>query len=170
VKWDLQAFIENAEITDSFLTKLDFKHIKLTKNRFVKVLEPISLNGMFVRVDEEVWIRGNIECKYQVKCDRCLDLYDAVVEAEIEAQIVKDADLIEPFDDTKILYQNGNLNIEEAVERAIVVQFPMKNLCSDDCEGICPKCGINLNHSKCTCEKEEGIDIRLFELTKFEKR
>jgi uncharacterized protein len=43
-----------------------------------------------------------------------------------------------------------------------LLELDTKNLCSDDCRGLCPGCGVNLNEGQCRCKKE--IDPRLAKL------
>ena len=52
------------------------------------------------------------------------------------------------------------LNLDELVHADVVLEFPSKFLCKDDCKGICQKCGINLNHEQCCCT-DKPIDPRL---------
>jgi len=51
-------------------------------------------------------------------------------------------------------------NLEEFLYSETIVSLPMKHLCSEDCKGICSKCGKNLNEGKCDCPDRE-IDPRL---------
>ena len=52
------------------------------------------------------------------------------------------------------------LDVDGLIYSEVVVNLPMKHLCKDDCEGICPKCGKDLNEGDCGCPAKE-IDPRL---------
>ena len=52
------------------------------------------------------------------------------------------------------------------IER-IVLELPLKALCTEDCRGLCPVCGINLNEKQCSCHKEDTLDSRFAKLKDF---
>ena len=60
---------------------------------------------------------------------------------------------------------DGMLDIETVSAEQLMMEFPVKELCSDDCRGLCSKCGKDLNTGECGCEKKE-IDPRLAILQK----
>jgi uncharacterized protein len=60
---------------------------------------------------------------------------------------------------------DGKLELEETAIEQLMMEFPMKELCSPDCKGLCPKCGKDLNEGECGCVKKE-IDPRLAILQK----
>jgi len=51
------------------------------------------------------------------------------------------------------------IDLDEYIRDYAVLAVPMKNLCSEDCKGLCSKCGKNLNEGTCNCN-EENIDPR----------
>lgn len=169
MKWDIKTFIDSGLLLQDFDMALEISHVRLGRSRFVKMLKPLKIAGQLFRVEDQIWIRVHAEYEYQVKCDRCLRLYETTGTVELEAQIVERI----PEDEEEglfVLYKEGSLEIEDTLERVILVNFPMKHLCSEECRGLCPKCGLNLNEETCDCKKDEEVDIRLFELTKFNER
>ena len=62
-------------------------------------------------------------------------------------------------DDDYIVVKNRVLDLQELVNEEVSLNLPTKILCSDDCKGLCPQCGANLNVSKCDCKKD--VDPRL---------
>ena len=72
---------------------------------------------------------------------------------------------IEENVDEYVIVENGRLDIDEQLSEALLLDFPRKILCSDDCPGLCPKCGKQLKHGKCGCNTKE-IDPRLAVLAK----
>ena len=65
--------------------------------------------------------------------------------------------------DEVIFIENGILDIDELVRQTVILNFPMRFLCSDDCKGLCPKCGTDLNKNSCNCPTFEP-DPRLAKL------
>lgn len=89
-------------------------------------------------------------------CDRCLESIKLPVDVSGEFQISFDetdeADFIEAVD--------GIIDIDLTVRENLLLSMPMKRLCSEECKGLCPVCGSNLNFKICRCKKKD-IDPRL---------
>ena len=58
-----------------------------------------------------------------------------------------------------IAYFDGSIDLSEAVADSVFTAIPVRDLCAEDCRGICPHCGINLNRGSCDC-RETGVDPR----------
>ena len=66
------------------------------------------------------------------------------------------------------IYDNDTLDITDIVRESILAELPQKVLCKDDCRGLCPKCGKNLNQGQCDCDLHE-VDPRLAILAKLKE-
>ena len=66
--------------------------------------------------------------------------------------------------DDIILLENGAVDLGDLARTAFILDMDTKTLCSEDCKGICPGCGVDLNQGTCTCKKE--VDPRLAVLAK----
>lgn len=53
-------------------------------------------------------------------------------------------------------YDGGEIDLSDMIYEGILLAYPMKPLCFEECRGLCPGCGTNLNKKQCNCEKEEG--------------
>lgn len=97
------------------------------------------------------------EAKLLVPCDRCL----REVSVELPLQSEREVDFSKSneercadLDETSFI--NGyDLNVDEFVCEEILLGFPMKVLCKEDCQGICKVCGANLNEGECGCDRTE---------------
>jgi uncharacterized protein len=49
-------------------------------------------------------------------------------------------------------YQNGGLALEDVLREQVLLSLPVRTLCREDCKGLCPRCGQNLNSETCTCD------------------
>lgn len=89
-----------------------------------------------------------------VPCDRCLTdvkhRYEIQVDKRLDAGESEDE---ENLDDVNYM-KEYNLDIDMLVYEEVSVRLPMKNLCKEDCKGICPVCGTNLNHKECGCDRK----------------
>ena len=64
--------------------------------------------------------------------------------------------------DIVLLDKSGELDLDGLMTEVFLLEMDTKNLCSEDCRGLCPGCGVDLNHEPCRCKKE--IDPRLAKL------
>lgn len=142
---------------------------------------PVKLDG--VRFEEEAHVVGEIldragymrlalklSVAYIAECARCLDEVRGFFEEDFERTVVtkgsvSDEKLDEDIDEYAVIDENGELDVDEAVAETIVLAFPKKILCSEDCLGLCPKCGKRKKEGDCGCVTKE-IDPRLAVLKK----
>jgi len=79
-------------------------------------------------------------------CDRCLE--DAVLPLEAELKTVL---TLESSEDDSVAVESGKIDLEKTAYDALVLSLPTKILCKEDCLGLCPSCGKNLNEGQCGC-------------------
>ena len=103
-------------------------------------------------------------------CDRCLEDFEADHSSTYQVVYVPDtpppgADV----EEVQVLSSEANtIDIGEDVRQFAILSLPLKMLCREDCAGLCPSCGTNLNKDSCQCEKVQ-IDTPLSGLQKFLK-
>ena len=95
---------------------------------------------------------------YQTSCDRCLTPLERRFDYHFSHKIIDN--LEEDFNDDYIEAPDLSLDLDELVSSDILLELPTKFLCKGDCQGLCQKCGHNLNLGDCGCDKTE-IDPRL---------
>ena len=108
-----------------------------------------------------VFITGTVDMQLAVPCGRCLEEVPTDIHFDIDKQlkIVEGALVDDEMEEMN--YMIGfNLDVERLVYAEILVNWPMKVLCKDQCEGICKVCGMNLNKGTCSCQKSE-LDPRM---------
>jgi len=109
------------------------------------------------------------ELPYVGECARCLDTVRGVFSLDFERTVVTDGmvseEKLEESVDEYIVLDNGRLVLDDAVREELLIDFPRKLLCSEDCEGLCPKCGKPKKEGDCGCVTKE-IDPRLEVLKK----
>lgn len=101
---------------------------------------------------------------YTAECDRCLEPVEGEYSLEFERTVADEGTLtdeqLEEDIDEYVVVSNAKLDIDEQLTEAILLEFPRKILCADDCPGLCPRCGKLLKYGDCSCPKKE-IDPRL---------
>ena len=93
-------------------------------------------------------------------CDRCLKEFENPKSIHYETMV---ADELEDEDNDEILLmEDGSIDLDDLARTVFILEMDAKTLCSEDCKGLCPGCGVDLNQGSCTCKKE--VDPRLAKL------
>lgn len=146
---DVQAFIEMSRFTS-----------KICNYKIVNK-EPlqIHLQNMGKKV---ITLDTVINVTLAIPCDRCLEEVEYPLSIKVNKEInmnESDQDRMESLDEITYI-QDTNLDVEILVYNEILVHLPMKVLCSENCKGICNRCGANLNSQTCNCDTIE-LDPRM---------
>lgn len=102
-------------------------------------------------------IKSNVTGKFN--CDRCLDKFNKSIISESKLIYTEDKTLVDSTEEEKdeIRYlrpEDTDVDLSEDIRQYLFLSVPVKMLCRDECKGLCPKCGKNLNFDKCECKKE----------------
>lgn len=125
-------------------------------------LRAYRFTGTLSRLGEDCQVRGSLIGNLVSACDRCLTPFDRSVEVEVEVKVVwRDADPVERDQEVtegviRLSPSDTRLDLAAPFRAAVLLDEPMKNLCRDDCRGLCPVCGTNRNESTCDCDSSKG--------------
>ena len=150
-----KVFLTEDEMLD-FSYELDLSNMELNGSKPLNT--PVRVSAKAVNRAGVVNLAISAMFDYTAPCDRCGEEtitsfdygFDHTLVLSLEGE--NEGDYIETPD--------YNLDLDELVTSDILLELPWKHLCSDDCKGICPKCGANLNKTVCKCDLQE-IDPRL---------
>jgi uncharacterized protein len=125
----------------------------------LKLLRPVNVVLNFNRHPDHIRITGKIEGSLGVTCHRCLGRFVLLLNEPVDIYLVADArapkaeekelvrdELAHEFFDGEVV------EVDQLVAEQIFLALPVKVLCSDDCKGLCPGCGANLNEEACRCK------------------
>jgi uncharacterized protein len=92
---------------------------------------------------------GSVEAPWEGPCVRCLGPARGRVHVDVR-------ELFEPGSDNEETYplDGDQIDLEPLVRDAVLLELPLAPLCTDDCQGLCPVCGVNRNQTSCTCAAE----------------
>lgn len=119
---------------------------------------PVKLTGKIEAKAQVVSLNAEAEVRYQGQCDRCAREAERLYRVPVRHILVEELQN-EDDEDAFILVENRQLDLRRLTLEDIYLFLPSKFLCTDDCKGICPQCGTNLNEASCNCKKE--VDPRL---------
>ena len=137
------------------LSNLDF-------NGRTPAKEPVAVDG-FIRNSADVLnLEMTAKTTLDAVCDRCGKEFrqeKSVFYSCVLAEEVQNED-----NDEIVLLENGKVDVGDLARTAFILDMDTKTLCSEDCKGLCPRCGADLNLGPCSCKKE--IDPRMAALAK----
>lgn len=110
--------------------------------------------------NKHLLIQGETEVTVAIPCDRCLEEVRRTIPIIIEKEIDLTGDSEETAMENLDYMTGTSLDVDQLIFGEILVGWPMKNLCREDCRGICKRCGANLNQTECQCPKTE-LDPRM---------
>ncbi|HKG15431.1 MAG TPA: DUF177 domain-containing protein [Pyrinomonadaceae bacterium] len=125
---------------------------------------------------EEVRLRGTIRTEVELLCDRCAAPRRAPLEVEFDTRFIPQSAAAVETDNVELLaedlglaaYEGDAVDLDELVREQILLALPLRNLCREDCKGLCQKCGADLNAGQCSCE-QGGTDPRWAALADWKK-
>ena len=116
--------------------------------------------------NEAGYMRLTLEAKlnYKGECARCLapveDTFCLSFERTVADEDTLTDEQLEDNVDEYVIIEDGKLDLDEELREALILGFPMRLLCEQDCPGLCPKCGKPRREGDCNCPTKE-IDPRL---------
>ena len=125
-----------------------------------------------VLTDNSGYMRLKLQAtlSYHGKCARCLAPVDGVFSLDFERTVTTegmiDEERLEELEDEYVVIDGHELSVDDTLCEELILSFPFRLLCSEDCEGLCPKCGKPRSEGDCGCPTRE-IDPRLAVLAKF---
>jgi uncharacterized protein len=113
---------------------------------------------ILTRTDRGILVNGMVRVEIELTCSRCLSLCSYPLTLRIVEEyfptidIMTSAPMTVPDESGSFAIDEHHvLDLTEAIRQYTVLATPMKPLCRDDCAGLCPSCGHNLNEGKCSC-------------------
>ena len=155
--------------------RLDLSKVRTAHERYEKGYDPdaFASDRESFRVAAPVWLafdidkdkqqfrlKGTLKTTLELTCSRCLESFESPVDVEFDLRYQPhalntgdDERQIEEDDLTTAFYENDEIDLGHLMREQFYLTLPMKPLCSDLCEGLCPACGTNLNRGTCNCER-----------------
>jgi uncharacterized protein len=148
----------------------EFLSVDLVEENAV-FLEPVHADLTIKKIGEEICIKGRIKIRLSFICSRCLVPFEFPVDSGFdliylpeEFEVVKDE--LDSEDVSRLFYHSQKIDLKDVVLEQLNLTFPVKPLCSADCQGICPVCGKIIKDGQCSCERSDS-DPRLEKLKIF---
>ncbi len=119
-----------------------------------RVVGEVTDNAGYMRLCLEVSL------DYRGECARCLVPIEDTLCFGFERTVVSEDTLTrdtdgedDDYSDEYVILDDGKLDIDGQLREMLILEFPSKLLCSEDCKGLCIKCGHDLNEGECGCNR-----------------
>lgn len=152
---DLEPIFNNEGMVKEFSYELDLSEQELSGVKPFST--PVRVSGSVGNHTGVVELSAKADFVLDMDCDRCAKPIKLALTADIFHTLV--TSLNDEANDELLLVNELRFDLDPLVTEDIFLELPSKFLCSEDCKGVCPKCGKDLNTGSCSCEKE--IDPRL---------
>jgi uncharacterized protein len=154
---------------------LDLSKIRTAHERYEKVyqpdaftssadyrsVEPVSLAFDIFKDKDQFRLVGDVRTTLELPCSRCLESFRWPVDSHFDLRYQPKTHNtgegereIEEDDLTTAFYENEEIDLGQLMEEQFYLSLPMKPLCTEDCKGLCPQCGKNLNRETCDCTRD----------------
>lgn len=107
----------------------------------------------------DIRLRASFDGKFEVLCARCVEPVPVPLKGDFDlifrpsAADAESGERAITVDETEIgYYEESGLSLEDVVREQVLLSLPTRTLCSEDCKGLCPSCGQNLNSASCNCD------------------
>lgn len=127
---------------------------------------PAEVSGCAFRRGNQIRLQGDVKTNVRVRCDRCLSFVTVPVDAHFDVAYIPAADDVSDEnielqeDDLDFsVFEDGAIDLDELVREQVLLALPSRLLCREECRGLCPTCGVDLNADACSCGTRE-VDPR----------
>ena len=155
MRLDLRDIIHVPDAKKTFQFQLDLSEVDLYGSR--PILRPVEVGGSVTNHAGALVLEGSARSLLELQCDRCGKSFSREKRVALDSLVAQE--LEDEENDDILLLDGTELDLDEAVSAAFILAMDTKNLCSDDCKGLCAKCGADLNLGPCGCGPD--VDPRL---------
>ena len=156
----LKSLAQSPEGKASFAYSIDLSEEKV--NYDFPFQAPVKVAGTLTDKSGAVFFDAHIDCMLSVHCARCNKAF--LVDKQQEVHFLLSTANPDEAEADDIYYLTTDVvDTDEIIVPEILMDMDMSYLCGEDCKGLCPTCGADLNNGSCACSKQD-IDPRLLKL------
>ena len=156
MRLDLRDVILVPDAEKSFQCQVDLSDLEFYGRK--PIVRPVLAQGSVVNHAGALVLNGTARSELDLVCDRCGKEFSREKVVALDMLLADELEQ-EDSEDEIVLLDGNELDLDELVTTAFVLAMDTKNLCSEDCKGLCAKCGADLNLGPCGCRPE--VDPRL---------
>ncbi len=124
---------------------------------YYPAIRPVVVDGRVVNRAGVLYCELQADTTLRSVCDRCAKEFDEPKSVSFSCVLAEEKQ--EEENEDIVVLENDEVDLAELARTAFILDMDTKTLCSPDCKGLCPGCGVNLNEEECRCKK--AVDPRL---------
>ncbi|HEU4562628.1 MAG TPA: DUF177 domain-containing protein [Longimicrobium sp.] len=125
----------------------------------VELAAPLEVDLTANEVGDGVLVRGTLSTTVRTACRRCVEPVEQEVREDVYLLFASPVEGEDDVDDGEVYplpARGDDLDLTDAVREQVLLQVPQFALCREECRGLCPQCGTNLNEGACECVPEQA--------------
>jgi uncharacterized protein len=158
MKVDIGNVLKNENTSLDIAYSLDMSDVEFYGEYPLKT--PLDIAGKVVNTAGMVELLLRITGNIDTQCARCLKELKVSVDLSLRNYLVTELSNPEEGNDEMIVVESNQLDLDDIVRTSVILNIAQKNLCKEDCKGLCPVCGRDLNEGTCGCVTKT-VDPRL---------
>ena len=118
---------------------------------------PVEVKVRLEKLARQIIVRSEIATSASFSCDRCLAGFRQPIAANYAVAYVEDSSETGRFppEEVRVIRPDATvIDLSDDVREMVLLSVPLKLLCREECRGLCPRCGADLNAGECGCTKE----------------
>lgn len=151
MRLDLREIIQTPDAKKTFRSRVDLSELEFYGRK--PISRPVEAEGSVTNHAGALVLEGTARSLLDLVCDRCGKAFSREKVVPLDSLVAETLE-DEENDEILLLDSDGSLDLDEAVTEAFVLAMEPKILCSEDCKGLCPRCGADLNLGPCGCGPE----------------
>lgn len=133
------------------------------EDEYTSLTSETIVDGHARRKGDEVRLRGTIKAEVEAACDRCLRHVGMPVEVEFDTAFIPSESVAGAAENIELqeedlgvsFFEGDSIDVDELVREQILLALPVRLLCGEECRGLCPHCGSDLNANACRCAEQQ---------------
>ncbi len=154
---DLSDIIKNDKDTMAVDCDIDLSSLEFMGEDFT-FSKPLHIEGTIHNNTKNLELNARVSGSMQVRCARCAKPFDTDVDFDMTEILLREDGEISPDSDV-VIFSGYEVDITEIVTNNFFMNVSGRYLCKEDCKGLCPICGKDLNEGDCDCDNDT-IDPR----------
>lgn len=134
--------------------------------------DQVSVEVTIDKSGSQIFLKAGVSAQGSFECDRCLTPFVSLLTSSCRMCYVTEGSADRNIDPAEIQIVPPGfsvIDLSDDVRQTLLLAVPLKLLCREDCKGLCPHCGANLNVGSCTCS-ETSMDSRWEQLVRLKKQ
>ena len=123
-----------------------------------RIVAPVEVEFDIHKDKDKFRLAGTVRTELELSCSRCLEPFRTAVNTPFDLRYLPATEMavdeereVQEDDFETSYYRDDQIDLNELLREQFYLALPMKPLCAEECKGLCPQCGTNLNTGTCGC-------------------